>query len=373
MPQINAEELLKKYKMGTCTDAEIALLESWYLEKSNKHLELSPQDVDQARENIWKKLSISVETPKKGTFSVSPYQLIAAALVIGIASICLYLFSIQKENETPKIVKSTPIIPGEKKAILTLANGEKLALTAVKNGSVTNHANAHIIKTTEGEIEYHSEQNNLTPQVNQLTVPNGGYFTVTLADGTKIWLNSASNLKYPTVFNEKERIVELSGEAYFEVAHKNGQPFKVISKGQTIQVLGTHFNIQSYSDEKAVVTSLIEGSVQVMAENKKTVLLKPGQQSINSKNTLTVNSVNLDGAISWVSNEFYFDDEELGSIMRKIARWYDVEIVCPDNLTHLKFTGSISRTRSIQKVLAIMQLTESLHFKYEGRRITVMP
>jgi ferric-dicitrate binding protein FerR (iron transport regulator) len=374
-----AKNLLEKYKKGNCTAAELALLESWYLIEDNQTTEITIEDLDNAKNKIWATLPVQNSTKNKLTkhWLSLPFNFntIAAAAIITIClSFSLY-FYINKQQAVSTIAKmQTSIVPGSNKAVLTLADGTTINLNKANNGTLANQPGAKIVSTNDGSLVY--KNNTLTKseeiQYNLLTIPRGGYYTITLIDGTKVWLNSESSLKYPTDFVGNERLVTLTGEAYFEVAHLNDKPFKVIANNQTVEVLGTHFNINSYKDENVIATTLLQGSVKVSTANK-TLILNPGQQANVFNNNITLKTVNTDEVIAWVNNDFVFENEELGSIMRKIARWYDVDVICPTKMQNMQFSGSISRTKNINQVLKIMDLTETVNFKFEGRRITVMP
>jgi ferric-dicitrate binding protein FerR (iron transport regulator) len=197
---------------------------------------------------------------------------------------------------------------------------------------------------------------------------------VTLPDGTQVWLNSASVLKFPTIFKGKRRVVELDGEAYFAVSKNKKMPFVVHTKDQDIEVLGTHFNVNSYADESATKTTLLEGSVKIVSQANQ-VMLFPGQQAQTNRNSSSINvmPVRVQDAIAWKNGYFVFNDEKLESIMRRIARWYDVEYQLKDELKDLSLLGIIERSKDISSLLKILESTGSVHFKIEGRTIIVMP
>ena len=369
-----AKEILEKYREGNCSEEELALLESWYLSEEIVPIDFTIEELDNVKRTVWAKLHI--QGNKKNFKLWHSYEKIAAAAVILIClSFSIYFYVNRYNKPSQSNIASTEILPGSKKAILTLANGKSIALNEANNGKLVDQAGAGIYKTADGQLNYNTNiaDQQAEVQMNLLTIPKGGYYIIKLVDGTKVWLNAASSLKYPTTFNGKERIVELTGEGYFEVAHQNNQPFKVISKNQIVQVLGTHFNINAHHDEPNVTTSLAEGSVKINTQNGSSKILAPQQQANVIGDLITVRAIDVNNEIAWTQNNFVFQNENIGSIMRKIARWYDVEVVCPDGVSDMVFNGSISRGKNIKQVLKIMQLTESVHFKFEGRRITVMP
>ncbi|WP_316765222.1 FecR family protein [Pedobacter frigiditerrae] len=372
MKNIAAKELLKKYKEGNCTETELALLESWYLTSDNEKIDLSIEQLNAAKSQVWTILPIHQREKKNVKLWPKLASIASAAVVLICLSFSLYFYLNKHNNPAKKTQAVAKILPGGKKATLTLANGVSISLNEANIGKIGDQGGSSIFKTEDGQLTYNTSKAAATSQINLLTIPNGGYYNLTLEDGTKVWLNSASSLKYPTIFNGNERIVELTGEGYFEVAHNASKPFKVIANNQTVQVLGTHFNINAYHDENSIATTLVEGSVRVSTKNAANVLI-PGQQANVIGDLIKVKAVNVDDETAWIHNEFVFNNEDMGSIMRKISRWYDVEVQCPSDLSRMVFTGSVSRSKNIKQVLRIMELTESVHFNFQGRRITVMP
>lgn len=372
MDKITAKALLEKYKQGLCNEDELSILESWYMAEPLAETNFSVEELNERKNKIWETLPVHQYSKTKKLWPT--YQIAAAAILLICTSFGLYFFLGRNQQAMPVDQEIATILPGGKKAILKLADGTSISLNDANNGKIVDQAGASVVKTANGELTYNPNAEGTNQvQINTLIIPKGGYYTLTLADGTKVWLNSASSLKYPTAFVGNERIVELTGEGYFEVAHNANQPFKVVTDRQTVQVLGTHFNINTYDDEPTIATTLLQGSVKVTANNAPAKFLKPGQQANLGSNSFTVKEVDAADEIAWTTNSFLFNDEDLGSIMRKISRWYDVEVVCSDKLANLTFSGSISRSKNIHQVLKIMQLTETIHFKFEGRRITVMP
>ncbi|WP_410219948.1 FecR family protein [Pedobacter sp.] len=379
MDTYKAKLILDKYREGTCSEEELALLESWYVNSQPADIDLiSGQDLIAIKNDIWNTLPVHNEPeiiPVKKIKLSTSFKYWAAAAVLIILSVSIYL---TKHNDFIRKVNnkfaSTDIKPGSAKATLTLANGSTIVLDNANNGVIAGQNGASVIKTNGENLSYQRENNNSSVEtINLLTVPAGGFYTITLSDGTKVWLNAKSSLKYPTCFVGSERRVELTGEGYFEVAHNTNQPFKVKTKGQVIEVLGTRFNINAYGDENSISTSLLQGSIKIWAQDIPAKVLSPGEKAILADNTLNIQRSNVEDEIDWVNNDFIFNNSDLCSILRKISRWYDVEINCPAELSNMKFSGKISRSKNIQQVLNIMELTGSVNFKIEERRITVMP
>ncbi|MDQ8005171.1 MAG: FecR family protein [Pedobacter sp.] len=375
MNKTEAKILLDKYANGKCTEEELAILHTWYLEQEVIDFDISAEEVEAAKEKIWNNLPVHQEVATK-TIKLFPSILIkriavAAAVVLSV-SLGYYVTQKDKLKSVYETAKLEQIVPGGNKATLTLADGSKIDLNKMSNGILGDENGTRIVKTDDGKIFYNHDEAAKTVAWNTLNIPAGGYYNVTLSDGTIVWLNSKSSLKYPTAFIGKERVVELTGEGYFEVAHKENQPFKVITEQQTVEVLGTHFNINAYSDEQSTTTTLLEGSVRINAAGNQK-LLSPNNQAKLISGNIMVRLFDAENAIDWVSNDFFFDDEDLGSITRQLSRWYDVEFSYPTNLAELKFSGRISRNINIKQVLKIMELTKMVNFKVEGRRITVTP
>lgn len=265
------------------------------------------------------------------------------------------------------------IAPGITKATLQLADGSQITLDSSRTGTLAQQGNVKIVQTNGGELAYSgSTTANAAVQYNILTTPRGGEYQVTLPDGTKAWLNAASSLKYPTAFVGNTRTVELSGEAYFEVAANAAKPFTVHTNKSTIEVLGTHFNINAYTDEKTTLTTLLEGAVKVSSNNGQTIL-SPGQQAnINaSSGALQVKTVDTEEAIAWKNDQFAFRDMNLPTIMRQIARWYDVEIVYTGTPSADEISGKISRNYNISQVLKMLEYTAGIKYSVDGHKVTI--
>ncbi|MGN6495320.1 MAG: FecR family protein [Agriterribacter sp.] len=275
------------------------------------------------------------------------------------------------------------IEPGGDKAVLTLANGQTVVLDEAGNGDLAQQGNAKVIKLN-GQLSYQQTGSTKAPAYNTITTPRGGQYKLILADGTKVWLNAASSLRFPVSFSGDVRTVELSGEGYFEVAamhsseHHKKIPFlvKILhAAGNTgeVEVLGTHFNIMAYADEAAVKTTLLEGSVRI--KNSKTnTLLQPGEQASLQKETLEVQKrVDVEEVIAWKEGYFQFDRKApIEQVMRQVARWYDVEIGYEGAIPNRRFGGKIARDSRLQDVLKMLELN-NIRFRIEGRKITVTP
>lgn len=370
--------LLEKYKAGNCSEEEIAIVESWYLELASKGNAPAALSIELSKEEVWAALTA---TPQQRKLPIAWRWGIAAAIAVlagtaGFLSLDHGGVNLQGRNA----VKHNDVLPGGNKAFLTLDDGTKISLTDAENGEIARQQGLSIRKTADGQLVYTVAGNaaaNGPGTFNTIETPKGGQYRVNLPDGTRVWLNAASSLRYPTKFNGITRSVSLLGEGYFEVAKikdSRGQlvPFIVKSGNQEVEVLGTHFNINSYDDEDAVKTTLAEGSVRVVSglEGKK-VMLEPGEQSELDSKGIQVKKVDLEAILAWKQGDFIFEGEDLKSIMRKVARWYDVEVSYKGKFDNLKFGGSISRSKNISSVLGIMEATGSVNFDVNGKHVTV--
>jgi ferric-dicitrate binding protein FerR (iron transport regulator) len=271
--------------------------------------------------------------------------------------------------------KEKGIKPGGQKAILTLSDGSKIVLDSAGNGLLTKQGGANIIKIANGQLQYIANQANSSETVyNTMSTPVGGQYQLVLPDGSNVWLNSSSSITYPTSFSRNERGVQITGEAYFEVAHDKTKPFHVSVNGMNVEVLGTHFNINSYDNESAIKTTLLEGKVKVTKGNA-SILIAPGQQAVaeNLSNELTVkkDGVDLDQVIAWKNGKFIFLDDDIKSIMRQLERWYGITVSYSENVTNEEFVGIISRNVNLSQILDMLEKTGRVSFTIRDRNITV--
>jgi transmembrane sensor len=366
------KELFKKYRDGSCTEEEKALLESWYLaHNENQELDLSTRKIKAIGAQLFRELpGNDMAFLKIGAW------LIAATILMGII-IAVAVKRFGPEITPAAVTAVHDVAPGTNQATLTLANGKKINLDDAVKGSLAMQQGAHILKTANGQISYQTAGNTRSSgelKLNNITTPAGGQWQVQLPDGTRVWINAASSLTYPVSFaNATQRIVELSGEAYFEVAKDRVHPFVVKTVRQQVQVVGTHFDINSYKDEPIEKTTLLEGKVNVNSlVTKNAITLLPGQQSVLSNNQLSKSRANLEEAVAWKNGYFRFNDEKIGSIMRKLARWYNITVQYDGDVPTGGMNGKVSRSRNISKVLQALEATKTVRFVVEGRRVIVM-
>ena len=300
----------------------------------------------------------------------------AAALIISIFGVAAHYYLITPKQKTlakSQVHLKSEIVPGVNKAVLTLSDGSNVILDDVNNVQVASQGGMQITKLANGQLLYKKISELHTKVVyNTLTTPRGGQYTIILPDGSQVWLNAASSITYPTFFSDSERRVELTGEAYFEIAHNAKKPFKVTFNGLEVKVLGTHFNINSYKEEKTSNTTLIEGSVSI-SKGDANVILKSGDQAQvgNSDKITVIDNVDVNNILAWKNGYFSFDKSDLKLIMRQISRWYDVDISFEGELPKRVFYGKINRNSNISDVLKILHECK-VDFRFEGRKLIVL-
>lgn len=379
---MNAEEYIvcyEKYISGKCSPEEIQRM---YEFRDGFELLKAEQDNPEHQQlglRILDRVQQSTQAPVKRLF---PYTLLykAAAILFMLGSVAVLLY----DNHQPGAAKlaqgalsTTPhptIVPGKPSATLTLSDGAVVNLNELDNGVIAASGAVGITKADQQSISYAAAQKANIPAnaKNTISVPRGGSYTITLPDGTKVWLNAASSLTYPVNFSGKTRSVSLQGEAYFEVAKNKEKPFLVQSRNTVVEVLGTHFNLKAYPDDRAVAATLLEGSVR-FSNSAKEVILKPGEQGQSgiADAGMTTRKVNVSQEICWKNGYFMFQDNSITEIMDQIGRWYDVEVEIKSNPDQKTFGGIYSRNKDINELLKGLELTGLVHFKIEGRKITV--
>ena len=312
--------------------------------------------------------------------NISWARWVAAAIILLLGT-GYYFFKTNKEHKEQKQLaeigqtKAKDIAPPNTvNAVLTLANGQTVILDTTSSGTVALQGAVNVVKLADGQIAYRGTSKEI--QYNTLNNPRGSkVISLLLADGSKVWLNAASSLKYPTSFTGSERKVEITGEAYFEVAHNPAMPFMVSKGGTNIKVLGTHFNVNAYDDERSLNVTLLEGSVSVMANHStQPKVIEPGAQARVDKNGSIQldNSVDLNEVMAWKNGLFSFKAADIESIMRQVSRWYNVEVVFKTPITE-KFYAEVSKSTNVSSLLEMLQATKAVQFKIEGNAIVVEP
>ena len=375
-----AVDVLHRYRKGECTPEEKQLVEQWYdqlLETGEwKWGEGEKQQMEKWMEaRLLKQINLPRARPVNWRQGIRWWP--AAALLVMLAAGAYFWLRPPASQSPAPMAAQKDLPPGGNKAILTLSNGARIILDSAHIGQLASQGNSTVEKADSGMLVYNQSGNGASViQYNTLRTPRGGQYKLALPDGSVAWLNAASSIRFPASFPRHERVVEITGEAYFEVARNANSPFSIrilssngTPKG-TIQVLGTHFNINAYEDEPFISTTLLEGSVEISHLQRK-VLLKPGEQAqLNAAGNISVAAVDTDEAVAWKNGEFLFNNANMADIMRQLSRWYNVEVSYKDSLNVL-VNGSISRDVNIFQVLHILEQTGEVHFKINGNRIEV--
>ncbi|MDP2412647.1 FecR family protein [Daejeonella sp.] len=390
MQKEEVRELVEKYLNDTASKEEEERLLQWYWRESSLESEWelnSSQSENELKSMIYAKIieHDEIDTNPRFNFKSKLSRLGVPLLFVAIVILSAYFYTdrVQKES-TDKIianVKSNDILPGGSRAILTLADGRKIELDESENGILVNQGGIKVHKNSDGIIEYtfsKQESNTIAatdkaePVYNTIETPVGGKYQLNLADGTKVWLNSSSSLRFPIFFSEDNREVELKGEAYFEVSKDFKRKFSVRSGIQTVEVLGTQFNINAYSDEKSIKTTLFEGEIRVIdLKTNDSKLLKPGEQS-NVDQSIQIKRIDTQAEIAWKEGYFYFKRADIETVMRQLGRWYGVTARYEANLPEQHFSGAISNSLTLLEVLEILEKS-NIHFSLDGKEVIVMP
>lgn len=345
-------------------------------------------DTEAALQKIKEQIRFQPKEEKKGKLFQLFYR-VAAAVVLIAGGYLIYTMMNRKPNDEQVTVQTNAIQPGGNYALLTLGNGKQIRLADMKNGLIDSTDGSEVLKVADGQLSYVDNQQSNEEQ-HLLTTPIGGQYNVLLPDGSRVWLNAASSLKYPVSFHGKERVVELTGEGYFEVkplAPKGVQekmPFIVKVNGIEVEVVGTHFNINAYKDDAVIRTTLLEGSVYVRHETvgvsrqsggvSEEVILQPGEQAVAAANgVITLNkAINTEEIIAWKNGWFYFKDASIEFVLQQAARWYNIEVVYQTKINQ-HFNAEVLRSESIEKLLKLLELTGAVHFNIKNKTIYVLP
>ena len=376
--------LLHKYLYGKPAFEEKAKVEKWY-EDINENGDVAGSDEllqikEQIYQRTWDKLN---PRAKVIPFYKKPFFRVAAAAVVAVCITSSYFLFLSKSKPSATIAKTHTLAlindvaaPDANKAILTLGNGKRIVLDSAANGSLAQQGNAVVSKLNNGKIAYNADNNVAAKiQYNTLTVPKGSKpVQLVLADGSEVWLDVASSITYPTAFAGKERNVEITGEAYFEVAHDANRPFRVKAGNTVVQVLGTHFNVNAYGDDAEIKTTLLQGMVKVITANAD-LTITPGEQAVTSIDQPGIKmnkDVDLDEVIAWKEGLFNFNDANLKTVMRQLSRWYDVNVIYQGDIPERQFGGEMQRNLNLSQVLLLLQ-KNNIHFRIEGKNLIVTP
>lgn len=378
LPRSEIEALASKMIDGSITASEQKRLDAWLDQQMAKNVvELDAafaNSAEQLRDRMLQRILERADAkgphrPRLGMMRWVPY-VAAAMLVAAIIGIWALEAVDDKQvamTDAVSLLDSMDIPPGGSRAVLTLADGQTVNLSETHVGIVVGDEIAYLDGSSVFGKQKHTPTHSLV-----LTTPKGGTYQITLADGTRVWLNAASTLKYPSQFADDERVVELKGEAYFDVAKSPTRPFRVISKDQTVEVLGTQFNVTAYEDEHDVKTTLVEGAVRVVpgSAQQSPIMLSPGQQSSLADEKITIDDIDTSPYVAWKLDMFYFKQTPFVEMMRQIERWYDVEVEYSGRIPQETFSGRMSRNVSLMTVLDLLKVSE-IHYQIKGEKLII--
>ncbi|MBW7892444.1 MAG: FecR domain-containing protein [Chitinophagaceae bacterium] len=389
------QRLIQKYLEEKLSPDEEKQLDEWYLSFPDTEEDAIFRDEAEERpvsERVAAKIQDTLDSNRGGFNTGAPFfrkRFLIAAAVIAFVFFGGYRY-FTHPSAGPKPVtnqgqsaeqeqRKIGLMPGGNKAVLTLSDGSSIILDNAEKGTLSHQGGSNVIKLDNGLVSYDGKSTTegaaLATTMNTISTPRGGQYQVILSDGSKVWLNAASSIHFPAQFSGKERPVSITGEVYFEVAPDSLHPFRVMAGDAEIEVLGTHFNVNTYDDEPVARTTLLEGSIKLSAGSKgKPTILIPGQQlDIDRKgNQRMRKSPDLEGAVAWMHGNFQFKSADIHAVLRQIARWYDAEIEYQGDVD-LHFTGQLPRSQEVSSVLAKLMMTGEVQCKIEGRKITVSP
>ncbi|GAO43071.1 FecR family protein [Flavihumibacter petaseus] len=392
--QKTIQELAAKYLNGTATEAEKAQLHAWYdaVPEGDAEVVLTEEEVSVAAygELMLAEIRDHISASQVSEGQAAEHQeavvrriswrrwAAAAILILAMGSGAWWFSNGKRAADMPQAARSRfgddVTAPQVQKAILTLADGSVIQLDSTGRGTLAQQGSMQISRQDDGAIGYTSTggQQETATGINTLYVPYGSKpLTLALSDGSRVWIDAGSTLTYPAAFTAAERRVKINGQAYFEVAHNPASPFIVEKVDLAIRVLGTHFNVNAFDDETDSRITLLEGAVNV-SRGEQAIRLKPGQQASVAAKITMQEDVDLDAVMAWKNGRFELNGSTIGPIMRQVARWYDVNVEFQGALPADNFVGSISRQENVSEVLKILEHTQVVQFKIEGKKITVM-
>ena len=363
---MDKEEILQKMASGTATGEDKIRFRQWLqgLEAAQQielmhefeAYVLQAEIEDPADESLLAEIQRAIRAAKIVSIRKTIYRMTAAAAVLLFVVTGAYLF-VLKEHKQATLAKSD-VLPGHSGAILTLSNGKKIILDSARNGELAKDASVDIIKK-DGEIAYSGNTTEII--YNTISTDKGRQWQLVLPDGSRVWLNAASSIHYPLSFTKDERVVEITGEAYFEVVHNVKKPFRVKAGNQIIEDIGTSFNVNAYQDEQGIKTTLITGAIKVQD-----ILLKPGEAYMNGK----IAAADADAAIAWKNGLFELSNADVPSIMRQVSRWYDIEIVYKGTVPKGTISGEVPRNLNLSEVLKVLALS-GIRCEIDGKKLMV--
>jgi transmembrane sensor len=375
--------LIEKYNNHTATSNERMIVEEWYNRIDGVELAADQFNKTDTKSQIFENISARIEKKKneKKPFKLKLVYMLffKAAVIVMVLLAGTYVYL--KQTEHPALTasfksKKSKIIPGGDNAVLLLADGSQVILNKASDGQIADQPGVKVVKTKSGELIYRFAKN-IAPQsvaINTVITPRGGQYHLILVDGTEVWLNAASSIKFPTAFNGNDRRVEVRGEVYFEVAKNKSKPFIVHTDQSDIKVLGTHFNVNAYDDEEVQRTTLLEGSVEIKRGNQKMLLIPRQQANIDGKsNTIKIKEIeDLDAIIAWKNGYFQFEKSDVQSVMRQVSRWYNTDVGYNGTIPTKQYTGKIPRSVNVAKLIEMLSYS-GIHCEVAQNQITVNP
>jgi transmembrane sensor len=380
------ESILRKYLEGKATLEETTFLEQYYEYLGNQSglsTLLSDTENKKIEHRNWERLKAQMDEP---SHTISQHQAfyymrrwVAAASIILAIGFSGWFSFINNKNDKQQQIVDTGIThdikpPEENRATITLTNGQTVYLDSAAIGSLAVQGSVKLVKLANGKIAYQTESEEIIekPVFNTLTNPKGSRVVdMTLADGSRVWLNAGSSITYPVVFIKNERSVAITGEAYFEVAPDKTKPFKVTKGEMEVEVLGTHFNVNAYDDEKNIKVTLLEGAVRLKT-NDENQILKPGEQAQVSGTISILKNVDVEAVMAWKDGRFKFSSVDIETIMRQVARWYNIDIEYRGKVEGT-LSGGLARNVNASQLFHVLELTDKVRFEIEGRKVIVTP
>lgn len=367
--------LIDQYLTGQCSRQEKLELESWYKNLGSDKPDWLIEGSSEANKRLnilFSRLKATIDNRniegKVKKLRITILRIAAAVFALGILATAAYLF-IRKDTAIEIAATVNDAAPGGQHAILTLGDGSVIHLDSTANGQIARLQGMQIIKLDSGSLAYRGEPAEVT--YNILSTPNGGQYHIVLPDGSNVWLNAASSIKFPTVFNNSIREVTMTGEAYYEVSHNPAAPFIVKTGNVSVKVLGTHFNINAYKDEPEISTTLIQGSVRV-SNGKQTQPLIPGYKASVRGSDISIEPADVEKETAWKYGIFDFNGVSVDEMMRQLSKWYDVEVIYEGEVPKRKFAGQIGRDLMLSEVLKGLG-TLGFKFRIEGKKLYLTP
>jgi transmembrane sensor len=380
------ESILKKYLEGKATPEETIFLEHYYdylQDQPGLSTLLSDAENKKIEHRNWERLNARMDELSQ---TIAPHHItsfrkgrwVAAASFILAIGLGGWFFLVNKNDKQQQVVQKKVIDdikpPDGNRATITLTNGQTVYLDSAAIGSLAVQGSVKLVKLANGKIAYQTASDDIIekPAYNTLTNPKGSRVVdMTLADGSRVWLNAGSSITYPVAFIEKERTVLITGEAYFEVARDKTKPFKVTKGEMQVEVLGTHFNVNAYDDEKNIKVTLLEGAVRLKT-NKENQILQPGEQAQVSGTISILKNVDVEAVMAWKDGRFKFSSVDIETIMRQVARWYDMDIEYRGKVEGT-LSGGLARNVNASQLFHVLELTDKVRFEIQGRKVIVTP